>query len=86
MFISMNLVAQKGHGYTRPVGARGRNNVARVGAVVAENNYARHNAKVYNDGQYSDATDKAEGAPAIKVAQCQVCILKLIETIFNVIL
>ena len=82
----MNLVAQRGHGYTRPVGVHGRSSVARVGAVVAENNYARINAKVHNDGQYSDATDEVVGAPAIKVAQCQVCILKLFVTFFNEVL
>ena len=78
----MNLVAQRGHGYARPVGVQGRSSVARVGAMVAENNHARINAKVHNDGQYSDATEEIVEAPAIKVAQCQVCILKLFAIIF----
>ena len=74
MFVSMSLVAQRGHGYTRPVGARVGVSRAGVGAMVAENNYARVSAEVTNGDQYRDATYEDEGATAAKAAQCQVCI------------
>ena len=74
MFVSMNLVAQRGHGYTSSVGARVGANAARVGAMAAGVSYASVNARVTNDDRYKDATDEAEMAPAVNAAQCQVCI------------
>ena len=76
MFVTMNLVAQRGHGYTSPVGARVGTNVARVGAMAAGVSYASVNARVTNDDHYRDATDQDGGemAPAVNAAQCQVCI------------
>ena len=77
MFVSMNLVAWRGHGYTSPVGgARVGANAARVGAMAAGVSYASVNARVTNDDHYRDATDQDGGemAPAVNAAQCQVCI------------
>ena len=76
MFVSMNLVAQRGHGYTSSVGARVGANAARVGAMAAGVSYASVNARVTNDDHYRDATDQDGGemAPAVNAAQCQVCI------------
>ena len=69
MFVTMNLVAQRGHGYTSPVGARVGTSTVRVGAMAARVSYARVN----NNDHYSDATDEAEGARAVSANQCQVC-------------
>ena len=82
MFVTMNLVAQRGHGYRSPVGARGGTSVARVGAMAAGVSYASINARVINNDHYRDATDEAEGAPAVNADQCQVCIKDLFKKHF----
>ena len=69
----MNLMAQRGHGHTSPVGARVGTSAVRVGAMAARGSYARVNTTVNNDDHYSDATDEAEGARAVSANQCQVC-------------
>ena len=73
MFFTMNLMAQRGHGHTSPVGARVSSSTVRVGAMAARSSYARVNATGNNDGHYDDATVEAEGARAAGTNQCQVC-------------
>ena len=75
MFVSMNLVAGRGHGYTSTVGgARVGAIAARVGASAARASYDGVTAKVTDTDHYSDATvrDKDEVDPAVNAAQCQV--------------